>query len=108
MKLDGHKDLFSWRSRFQRFRRDNNRWSVLTLVIVFFIAFPIVTIGVKLFSEPGKTWSHIHRHLLSEYVLNSLFLFALCGILGLVLGVSSAWLFSRYDFFMSDRKSTRL
>lgn len=101
MKLGGHKDLFSWRIRFQRFKRDNNRWSVLTLIIVFFIAFPVLTIGVKLLSGPGETWNHIVKHLLSEYLLNSLFLFAFCGILVVIIGVSTAWIISRYEFFMS-------
>lgn len=100
MKLDGHKHAFSWRSRYQRFKRDNNRWSVFTLIIVFFIAFPVLTIGFKLFSGPGDTWRHIVRYLLWDYTRNSLFLFVICGFLVTIIGVSSAWFISRYRFYM--------
>ncbi|WP_179352347.1 ABC transporter permease [Winogradskyella vidalii] len=99
MKLDGNNsNPFSLKTRLQRLKRDSNRWSVLTLAIVFFLALPIISIGVELFSRPGETWSHIVTYLLPEYIWNSLYLVLFCSMLVLLLGVSSAWLVSRFDF----------
>ncbi len=99
MKQVGNKDkAFSLKTRLQRFKRDSNRWSVFTLAIVFFLALPIMFIGVELFSGPGETWSHIVEFLLPEYIWNSLYLVFFCSLIVLVLGISSAWLVSRFDF----------
>lgn len=69
-----------------------------TLAIVFFIALPVLAIGFKLFSGPGETWGHIVKHLLWSYTANSMFLFVTCGIMVVSIGVTCAWLVSRYDF----------
>lgn len=99
MKQDGNKnEAFSLKTRFKRFKRDSNRWSVFTLAIVLFLAFPILFIGIELFAGPGDTWGHITKFLLPEYIFNSLYLIVFCSILVLILGVSSAWLVSRFDF----------
>lgn len=99
MKQDGNKsEAFSLKTRFKRFKRDSNRWSVFTLAIVLFLAFPIIFIGVELFAGPGETWSHIVEFLLPEYIYNSLYLVLFCSLLVLVLGVSSAWFVSRFEF----------
>ncbi len=77
-------------------KRDFNKWSIYTLTIVIFIAVPILTIFIKLFSGPGETWQHIVRNLLVDYTINSLWLIFGCVILTLSFGVSSAWIVSRY------------
>lgn len=99
MKQAGNNtETFSLKSRIKRFFRDINRWSVFTLAIVFFLALPIIFIGVELFSGPGETWNHIVKYLLPEYILNSMYLVLFCSILVLILGVSSAWFVSRFEF----------
>lgn len=99
MKPVGNKNnLFSLKTRLTRFKRDINKWSVFTLAIVFLLALPIIAIGVELFSGPGETWGHIVEHLLLDYTFNSLYLILVCSILVLLIGVSSAWIVSRYDF----------
>ncbi|MDX1774669.1 iron ABC transporter permease [Oceanihabitans sediminis] len=89
---------FSLKTRIKRLKRDINKWSVFTLAIVFFLALPIIFIGVELFAGPGETWGHIIDYLLLDYIWNSLYLVLVCSILVLLLGVSSAWFVSRYDF----------
>lgn len=99
MKQVGNKQhVFSLKTRLQRLKRDGNKWSVFTLAIVFFLALPIMFIGVKLFSGPGETWSHIVDYLLPEYIWNSLYLVLVCSILALIFGISSAWFVSRFEF----------
>ena len=90
--------MFGLNDRRIRLIRDVDRWSVGTLAITAFIALPILYIGVKLFSGPGETWGHLVRNLLLEYVGNTFFLVAVCGLLTLVVGVGSAWLVSRFEF----------
>ena len=99
MKQAGNKsEAFSLKTRIKRLKRDINKWSVLTLTIVFFLALPIIFIGVELFSGPGETWGHIVKHLLPDYIWNSFYLVIVCSFLVLIFGVSSAWFVSRYDF----------
>jgi iron(III) transport system permease protein len=78
--------------------RDSNKWSVLTLTIVCFIAVPIFTIVFKLFKGPGESWGHLKNTVLADYVSNSLFLLLGTSILTLFFGVTSAWIVSRYEF----------
>src|SRR5690625_3944946 len=99
MKQDGSKnEAFSLKTRIKRLKRDVNKWSVFTLAIVFFLALPIIFIGVELFSGPGESWKHIVEYLLPDYIWNSVYLIFFCSILVLLLGVSSAWFVSRYEF----------
>src|SRR5690554_3997963 len=99
MKQAGNRsEAFSLKTRIKRLKRDVNKWSVFTLAIVFFLALPIIFIGVELFSGPGETWSHIVKYLLPEYIGNSIYLVFFCSIIVLLLGVSSAWFVSRFDF----------
>lgn len=99
MQQGGNKDkAFSLKTKIKRLRRDINKWSVFTLAIVFFLALPIIFIGVELFAGPGETWSHIVEYLLPDYIYNSFYLVFFCSILVLFFGVSSAWFVSRFDF----------
>ena len=79
------------------FKRDFNKWSICTLLIVFFISFPVFVIFIKLFSGPGESWNHIVKNLLVDYSLNSLYLIIGCSILTFLFGVSSAWILIRYE-----------
>lgn len=96
---NNHKS-FSLQTRIQKFKRDMNRWSAYTFLIILFLSLPIIFIGIELFSGPGETWGHIVEYLLPQYIGNSLFLVFVCSILSLILGVSTAWLVSRYNFPM--------
>ncbi|MFN4764436.1 ABC transporter permease [Gillisia sp. Q332] len=98
MKQAGSKNIFSFKYRLQRLKRDSNKWAILTLLILFLIVLPIVSIGVKLFSGPGETWGHIVDNLLLDYIGNSLFLIFACGAIVLLFGVSTAWLVARFEF----------
>lgn len=99
MKLAGDNNLYSLENRFKRLKRDSNRWIYITLLLIAFIALPIIAIAIKLLSGPGETWGHIVENLLPLYLSNSLFLFFLCAALVLIIGVGSAWAVSRYEFY---------
>lgn len=69
---------------------------MFTLAIVILMGLPIYTIAVRLFYGPGDTWQHLVNYLLLDYVFNSVALLVGCIILTLAMGVSSAWVLSRY------------
>lgn len=83
---------------FYKIKRDINRWSFATLFILLLIAVPVLTIAVKLVDGPGESWSHIYTYLLPTYLQNSFYLAIGCSVLTMILGVSSAWLVTRYEF----------
>ncbi|MGK0376429.1 ABC transporter permease [Patiriisocius sp. Uisw_017] len=78
-------------------RRDTNRWSIFTLIIVCFVAIPVITIAIKLLMGPGESWGHIVDNVLLDYSLNTLFLSVGCIILTGFFGISAAWIVSRYN-----------
>lgn len=81
---------------FKYIKRDINKWSILLLTIVLFISIPIFTIAYNLFLEPGQSWQHILKHLMPNYLKNSLFLLVGCTVLTFVFGVFSAWIITYY------------
>ncbi len=98
MREAGDKEIFSIKNRLLRLKRDSNRWSLITLFVVFLIALPILTIIFELFEGPGESWVHIVKNLLGQYVSNSVYLLVVCSILVLLFGVTTSWLVSRYEF----------
>lgn len=86
------------KNRFYKLKRDLNRWSLLLLLILAIIAIPVITIGLKLFDGPGESWNHIVEHVLADYLQNSFLLALFCSIIVILLGVTTAWLVSRFEF----------
>ncbi|WP_370424770.1 ABC transporter permease [Tenacibaculum dicentrarchi] len=84
------------KNKFQNIRRDANKWSIFLLIIVLFVAIPILTVFINLFYGPGETWGHFLEHLLPNYLKNSLILIIGTSILTLFFGISSAWIVSLY------------
>jgi len=85
-------------NKLNRIRRDFNQWSLFTAAIGFFVAIPILTITVHLFDGVGDMWEHIVNYFLLEYIQNSIVLLIGTGILTTLLGTSSAWVISNYNF----------
>lgn len=85
-------------NRLNKIKRDFNQWSLFTVTIGFFVAIPILTITVYLFDGVGDMWEHIVNYFLFEYIQNSIVLLIGTGILTTLLGTSSAWVISNYNF----------
>ena len=85
-------------NKLNRIRRDFNQWSLLTMVIGFLVAIPILTITIYLFDGVGDMWDHIVNYFLLEYIQNSLILLVGTGLLTTLIGTSSAWIISNYNF----------
>lgn len=75
-----------------------NKWIGYSLLILLLVATPLFTIFFKLFDSPGGSWSHIANNLLLGYFQNTILLLLGVAILTFLLGVSTAWLVSNYEF----------
>lgn len=77
-------------------RRDGNKWSILTIIFVVFVSIPLLTLFLKIIDGPGESWKHLVKNVLLGYTLNSVGLVLGSALFSLLLGVSSAWIVSRY------------
>jgi len=75
-----------------------NKWTGYSLLILLLVATPLFTIFLKLFDSPGGSWSHIANNLLMGYFQNTILLLLGVAIMTFLLGVSTAWLVSNYEF----------
>jgi iron(III) transport system permease protein len=75
-----------------------NKWTGYSLLILLLVATPLFTIFIKLFDSPGGSWSHIANNLLFSYFQNTILLLLGVAFLTFLLGVSTAWLVSNYEF----------
>lgn len=75
-----------------------NKWTGYSLLILLLIATPLFTIFFKLFDRPGDSWQHIANNLLFGYFQNTILLLLGVAVMTFLLGVSTAWLVSNYEF----------
>lgn len=75
-----------------------NKWTGYSLLILLLVATPLFTIFIKLFDKPGGSWSHIANNLLFGYFQNTILLLIGVAFFTFLLGVSTAWLVSNYEF----------
>ncbi len=75
-----------------------NVWSVLSVIFVMLIIIPNIDIIINMFNKSNENWIHIKTYLLKDYVINSLRLVVLTGVLSMLAGTVLAWLISAYDF----------
>ena len=73
-------------------------WLIFSLCIAVLVSLPIVAITYYWFYPETETWSHIKETLLTEYAINSLFLMVGVFLSTFIIGVSTAWTVSSYDF----------
>jgi iron(III) transport system permease protein len=65
------------------------------------LSLPLLSVLAALLHPPGAVWHHLVSTVLAEYVRNSLLLALGVVALGVCMGVTSAWLVTRYRFFGS-------
>lgn len=79
-------------------RSKGHGWQLATGLIAFLVAAPIIAILWSLTQASGGAWAHLASTVLPGYVLNTLLLMALVGIMTMLLGVGSAWLVVSFTF----------
>ena len=75
-----------------------NRWSAAALVVALIVAAPILSVIAAATGDSEGLWGHLFATVLPRYVANTIALMAGVGLLSLVLGVSTAWVVTRYEF----------
>jgi iron(III) transport system permease protein len=73
-------------------------WTLGALVSVLLLSLPLLVIAVGLLAPASDTWLHVRSTVLSEYAINSVRLVLGAGALALVVGVTTAWLVTAYEF----------
>tara|TARA_B100000029_G_scaffold44451_1_gene41074 strand:- start:22 stop:1653 length:1632 start_codon:yes stop_codon:yes gene_type:complete len=73
-------------------------WRILpTLTFVVFVS-PLVIVLLSLTGDYSDNWTHLYNFVLGDYITNSIFLVLGVGLISLIIGTSSAWIITKYDF----------
>ncbi|SNY57100.1 iron(III) transport system permease protein [Arsukibacterium tuosuense] len=72
------------------------RWSVLIPALL--LAMPVLVVFGSVFSPDIEVWRHLRQTVLADYIINSLLLAFGTGAGALIIGTSTAWLVSQYQF----------
>ena len=74
-------------------------WRILpTLTFVVFVS-PLVIVLLSLTGDYSDNWTHLYNFVLGDYITNSIFLVLGVGLISLIIGTSSAWIITKYNFF---------
>ena len=77
-------------------------WQFLPYTVLAIFVLPVLVIVSSLFGEWSENWTHVYDYVLFDTVINSLILMVGVSILVLILGTSTAWIVTHYDFFAKD------
>ena len=73
-------------------------WRSISLIFFSFFLLPVIFVLASLFTDYNDNWSHLINFVLTDYILNSIYLITGVSILSLLFGVGTAWLVTNYDF----------
>ena len=77
----------------------HNSLKVLPIFLFFIFIAPIILVLSSLFNGYSDNWFHLYNYVLSEYIINSIFLILGVSFFVVLIGVLSSWLVTNYDFF---------
>ena len=73
-------------------------WDASAVLLAVPVALPVLAILLSFFGESGDTFGHLATTVLPDYLLNTVLLMLLVGVIALMVGVPTAWLTARYRF----------
>ena len=79
-----------------------NFWKNTSYILIILFLTPIVMLILSSFQNNLDTWVHLLDTKLPLYFYNTFFLILGVGILSITIGVSCAWIVSKYKFFLSN------
>ena len=77
----------------------HNSLKVLPIFLFFIFIAPIILVLSSLFYGYSDNWFHLYNYVLSEYIINSIFLILGVSFFVVLIGVLSSWLVTNFDFF---------
>ena len=81
---------------FREYFKDG--WNASAIFISSIILIPVISIFSYLFYPSGEIWTHLVNTVLYDYVLNSLILVVFVAFFTAIVGTSTAWLITMYEF----------
>ena len=72
--------------------------ALFAFFIATLLAIPVITIALFALSPSTEIWQHLKDTVLSEYLINSLVLAISVGVASVLIGTSTAWLTTLYQF----------
>jgi iron(III) transport system permease protein len=79
-----------------------NFWTLIVVAIALLIATPVIFVFSSIFTDAGEIWSHLVKTVLTDYIINSLWLMLGVGTGVLIIGVGTAWLVTMCRFWGSS------
>ncbi|MCC5975763.1 MAG: iron ABC transporter permease [Rubellimicrobium sp.] len=79
-------------------RRYPSAWTVLALLIVAIVLFPILAVLSRVFVPSGGVWAELAQTVLPLYVRNTLMMLGGVLTLATIIGVTTGWLVAAHDF----------
>lgn len=73
-------------------------WSIVALLLSIVFISPIIIILSELFFPVNENWQHVLQHVLLNYLKNTGILIAGVTLLAGIIGISTAWLVSQFNF----------
>ena len=77
----------------------HNSLKVLPIFLFFIFITPVILVLSSLFNGYSDNWFHLYNYVLSEYIINSIFLILGVSFFVVLIGVLSSWLVTNFDFF---------
>ncbi len=79
-----------------------NVWFLSSLIVALIVALPIITVFFSFFNETSNYFTVLKNTFLFDYILNSIVILLFVIVITFVLGVTSAYFVSFYDFPLSN------
>lgn len=73
-------------------------WPLLALTVAFIVCLPILSVLYLALTPEENIWPHLWNTVLIQYILNTLGLMLGVATGTLLIGISTAWLVTRYEF----------
>ena len=74
-------------------------WKAFPFLILFVFVAPVLIVLSSLFGDYSENWSHLYNYVLFDYVSNSILLLLGVIFLVLIIGLSTSWLVTNYNFY---------
>ncbi|MEM6937261.1 MAG: iron ABC transporter permease [Pseudomonadota bacterium] len=78
--------------------RSSVLWNLPAAATALALAVPLLAVLAAFLTPAGPAWDHLKSTVLTDYVIHSLQLMALTGLLAAVFGVTAAWLVGACEF----------
>ena len=75
-----------------------NPWGIAPYVVLVIFVLPILIVISSIFGEWSENWSHLYEYVLFDYIYNSSVLVIGVLFFAFILGTTSAWLVTSYQF----------